>query len=185
MMPGSFYHESLFFGVNPQKADVVPLLDAYLQEAQRDKKGVLNKAYERWFGQTYFQKRLMFLSENYLWILLAVVLTIAVFIFFNVVLRSKVKRSVHEINRQKSYFENLFKIHSRRHRHPGRAQPRGGHEPGVSDPCSAFRSPRSRGGTGQPDLYGRNADQGVRLEPAGSSAGRGFMPTASAKTNRA
>lgn len=109
VMPGSFYHESLFFGVHPQKAGVVPLLDAYLQEARRDRKSVLNKAYERWFGQTYFQKRLVFLSENYLWILLAVAATIAAFIFFNVVLRSRVKRSVYEINRQKSYFENLFK----------------------------------------------------------------------------
>jgi PAS domain S-box-containing protein len=110
VMPGSYYHESLYFGVNPQKAYIVPLLDAYLMEAKRDKKGLLNKAYEHWFGQTYFQKRLIFLSENYLWILLAVILTIAIFIFFNVILRSKVKRSVREINRQKSYFENLFKI---------------------------------------------------------------------------
>ena len=110
VMPGSFYHEPLFFGVNPQKAYIVPLLDAYLQEAKRDKKGLLNKAYESWFGQTYYQKRLIFLSENYLWILLAVALTIAVFIFFNAILRSKVRRSVHEIHKQKSYFENLFKI---------------------------------------------------------------------------
>ena len=110
VMPGSFYHESLYFGVNPQKAYLVPLLDAYLQEAKRDKKGLLNQAYESWFGQTYYQKRLIFLSENYLWILLAIFFTIAVFLFFNVILRSKVKRSVHEINRQKSYLENLFKI---------------------------------------------------------------------------
>jgi PAS domain S-box-containing protein len=110
VMPGSFYHESLFFGLNPQKAYIVPLLDAYLREAKRDKKGLLNKAYEHWFGHTYYQKRLIFLSENYLWILLAVVLIIVIFIFFNVILRSKVRRSIHEINRQKSYFENLFKI---------------------------------------------------------------------------
>jgi PAS domain S-box-containing protein len=110
VMPGSFYHESLFFGVNPQKAYIVALLDAYMREAKRDKKGLLNKAYEHWFGQSYYQKRLIFLSENYLWILLAVVLTIAVFVFFNVILRSKVKQSVYEIHKQKSYFENLFKI---------------------------------------------------------------------------
>ncbi|MCX6557612.1 MAG: transporter substrate-binding domain-containing protein [Candidatus Aminicenantes bacterium] len=109
VMPGSFYHESLFFGIHPQKADVVPLLDAYLREARRDKKSTLNQAYERWFGQTYFQKRLVFLSKNYLWILLAVAAIIAVFIFFNLLLRSQVKRSVYEVNRQKSYFENLFK----------------------------------------------------------------------------
>jgi len=110
VMPGSFYHESLFFGINPQKTYIVPLLDAYLREAKGDKKGLLNKAFEYWFGQTYYQKRLIFLSENYLWILLAVAVTIAVFIFFNLILRSKVKRSVQEIDRQKSYFENLFKI---------------------------------------------------------------------------
>jgi PAS domain S-box-containing protein len=110
VMPGSFYHEPLYFGVNPQKAYIVPLLDAYLREAKRDKKSLLSKSYERWLGQTHFQKRLIFLSEYYLWILLAVVLIIAVFIFFNVLLRSKVKRSVHEIQRQKTYFENLFKI---------------------------------------------------------------------------
>lgn len=110
MMPGSFYHEPLFFGVNPQKAYLVPMLDAYLREAKRDKKGELNQSYERWFGQTYYQKRLIFLSENYLWIMLAVLLTIAVFIFFNALLHSKVRKSIQEINRQKSYFENLFKI---------------------------------------------------------------------------
>ena len=110
VMPDSFYHEPLFFGVNPQKAYIVPLLDAYLREAKRDKNGALNRAYEHWFGQTYFQKRLIFLSENYRWILLAVILIIAIFFFFNVILRSQVKRSVQEINRQKSYFENLFKI---------------------------------------------------------------------------
>ena len=110
VMPGSFYHESLFFGLSPQKAYIVPLLDTYLREAKLNKKGLLNKAYEHWFGQTYFQKRLIFLSENYELILLAVVLTIAIFVFFNVILRRKVRQSVHEIDRQKSYFENLFKI---------------------------------------------------------------------------
>ncbi|HSQ35893.1 MAG TPA: ATP-binding protein, partial [Candidatus Binatia bacterium] len=110
VMPGSFYHESLYFGVNPQKDHLVPQLDAYLREAKIDKKGQLNQAYEYWFGQTYSQKRLIFLSKNYLWILLAVVLTFAGFIIFNTILRSKVKRSVHEIHRQKTYFENLFRI---------------------------------------------------------------------------
>jgi PAS domain S-box-containing protein len=110
VMPGSFYHEPLFFGINPQKAYIIAMLDAYLQESKRDKNGLLNKAYEHWFGQTYFQKRLIFLSENYLWILLAVFSIIAIFIFFNIILRSKVKQNVHEINRQKSYLENLFKI---------------------------------------------------------------------------
>jgi len=110
VMPGSFYHEPLFFGINPQKAYLVSMLDAYLREAKRDKKGVLNQSYERWFGHTYYQKRLIFLSENYLWIVLAVLLTIAVFIFFNALLRSKVRKSIQEIKRQKSYFENLFKI---------------------------------------------------------------------------
>ncbi len=110
VMPGSFYHESLFFGVNPQKAYILPLLDVYLRQAKRDKKGVLNKAYERWLGQTFFQKRLIFLSKNYLWILLIVFGIIAIFFVFNMFLRRQVKRSVREINRQKSYFENLFKI---------------------------------------------------------------------------
>ncbi len=110
VMPGSFYHEPLYFGVNPQKGYIMPLLDAYLREAKRDKNSLLSKSYEHWFGETYYQKRLIFLSEYYLWIVLAVVLIIAIFIFFNVLLRSKVKSSIHEIRRQKSYFENLFKI---------------------------------------------------------------------------
>jgi PAS domain S-box-containing protein len=110
VMPGSFYHEPLFFGINPQKAYLVEMLDAYLRDAKRSKSSPLNQSYERWFGQTRYQKRLIFFSENYLWILLAVALTIAIFIFFNLILRSKVSRSVHEINRQKSYFENLFKM---------------------------------------------------------------------------
>jgi PAS domain S-box-containing protein len=110
VMPGSYYLEPLFFGINPQKAYLGGMLDAYLQESKRIKNSPLNQSYERWFGQTYYHKRLIFLSENYLWILLVVVLTIAIFIFFNAILRSKVNKSVHEINRQKSYFENLFKI---------------------------------------------------------------------------
>ena len=110
VMPGSYYHEPLFFGVNPQKAYLVPMLDAYLRQAKRDKQGVVNRSYEHWFGQTYYQKRLIFLTQNYLWIMLAVGLTIAVFIFFNSILRSKVRKSIREIERQKSYFENLFKI---------------------------------------------------------------------------
>lgn len=110
VMPGSFYHEPLYFGVNRQKGHFVPELDAYLREAKRDKKSLLSKSYEHWFGQTYYQKRLIFLSENYPWIVLGVALVIAVFLFLNVLLRSKVRRSVHEIQRQKSYFENLFRI---------------------------------------------------------------------------
>jgi PAS domain S-box-containing protein len=110
IMPGSFYHESLFFGVHPEKAAIVPQLDAYLREGQRDKKGSLNRSFERWFGETFFQKRLVFLSENYVWILLLVVSVVAFFVIFNMILRREVKRSVREIDRQKSYFENLFKI---------------------------------------------------------------------------
>jgi len=110
VMPGSFYHEPLFFGINPQKAYFVGTLDAYLREAKRGAKSKLNEAYERWLGQAVFQKRLIFLSKNYQWILLAVIAIIALFTVFNSILRSKVRKSIHEINRQKSYFENLFKI---------------------------------------------------------------------------
>jgi PAS domain S-box-containing protein len=110
VMPGSFYHEPLFFGINPKKAFLVAELDAYLREAKNGAKGKLNEAYERWLGQNVFQKRLIFLSRNYLWILLAVAAVIALFVVFNSLLRSKVRRSVHEVDRQKSYFENLFKI---------------------------------------------------------------------------
>jgi PAS domain S-box-containing protein len=110
VMPGSYYHEPLFFGVNPRQGQFASQLDAYLRQAKVDPHGRLNRAYEHWFGQTYFQKRLIFLSKNYLWILLAVLATITLFIVFNAMLRSKVRKSVREIARQKSYFENLFKI---------------------------------------------------------------------------
>jgi PAS domain S-box-containing protein len=110
VMPGSFYHEPLFFGINPLKAYLAGALDTYLRESERAPKGKLNEAYERWLGQAYSQKRLIFLSENYKWFLLAVVSIIALFIVFNVILRSRVRKSVKEVNRQKSYFENLFKI---------------------------------------------------------------------------
>ena len=110
VMPGSYYHEPLFFGINPHKAQFASQLDAFLRQAKRDPRGGLNKAYERWFGQTLSQKRLIFLSENYLAILLAVLAIITLFVVFNAMLRSKVRQSVREIDRQKSYFENLFKI---------------------------------------------------------------------------
>jgi PAS domain S-box-containing protein len=109
LMPGSFYHEPLFFGINPKKARIGPELDAYLHQAKLDRRGRLNKSVEYWFGQTFFQKRIIFLSKNYLWILLAVLALIAWFIVFNFILRRKVRENVQEINRQKSYFENLFK----------------------------------------------------------------------------
>jgi len=110
VMPGSYYHEPLFFGINPKHERLADELDSYLRQARRDPEGPLNRSFERWFGQPSFQKRLLFLSRNLWWILLAVLCVIAMFIVFNAILRSKVRRSVREINRQKSYFENLFQI---------------------------------------------------------------------------
>jgi PAS domain S-box-containing protein len=109
VMPGSYYHEPLFFGISPRKSYIGTWLDSYLREAKGDPQSVLNQAYEKWFGQTFFQKRMLFLSKNFQWILLAVSLIIAWFVVFNFILRRKVKTSIQEINRQKSYFENLFK----------------------------------------------------------------------------
>ncbi len=109
VMPGSYYHEPLFFGINPNKAPLVGELDGYLRAARRDSRGRLNQAYEQWFGQNFFQKRVIFLTRHLRWILPAVLGIIFLFFAFNLILRRKVRRSVDEINRQKSYFENLFR----------------------------------------------------------------------------
>ena len=110
VMPGSYYHEPLFFGIRPEREALVEELDAYLRQARSEPQGTLNRAYDSWFSQTRFQRRLMFLSRNYLWILLLVLSIIALFVGFNAILRRKVRRSVQEIHRQKTYFENLFQI---------------------------------------------------------------------------
>ena len=109
VMPGSYYHEPLFFGINPRRAELAAQLDDYLRRATQTPGGRLNRFYEKWLGPTFFQRRLLFLNRNIWWMLLAVAAVLALFLAFNLLLRAQVRRSVREIHRQKTYFENLFK----------------------------------------------------------------------------
>ena len=109
VMPGSYYHEPLFFGINPRRAELAGQLDDYLRRAKQSPGGRLNRFYEKWLGPTFFQRRLLFLNRNIWWMLLAVAAVLALFLAFNLLLRAQVRRSVREIHRQKTYFENLFK----------------------------------------------------------------------------
>jgi len=107
VMPGSILYESLFFGVNHNRSELVPQLDDFLSKLKKSPGNPFQQIYDRWYAEPY-SRFSRFLFQNSPW-LIALGLTLVIgIVTFNLALRRRVVKATREISRQKSFFQNLF-----------------------------------------------------------------------------
>jgi len=108
LMPDSLYHEPLFFAFARQRSDLREGWDRFIAAAKTRPQGPVQTAREKWFSESTHPSVLRFLANYYRQIVGSVALLIGIILIFNFVLGRRVKSSVREIARQKSFFQNLF-----------------------------------------------------------------------------
>ncbi len=108
IMPGTFYHEPLYFGINPLLPGLSRELDDYIRTGKRTGDSVMKRLQAKWFGQATYPSWLPALWRHLPWIISAVLLAITVSLAFALLLRRRALASAREVDRQRQHFTNLF-----------------------------------------------------------------------------
>ncbi len=108
LLPEILYPMPIYIGVNRSRTFLFQRLNSYLKAEKTNPDSALKKSQDFWLKDLITPKKFVFFSR---YVILAMVLVggvIFLVIFFNLLLRNKVKKATLEINRQRSYFYNLF-----------------------------------------------------------------------------